>query len=168
LSNVSFSQGNYAQSIDYRRQQLTLAKRIGDRKGEGNAFGGQGIAYGCQGEYDQAIEYHQQHLVIAEEIGDLRGQATALCNLGCGLFQLEQYSKAELYFCRALKISRKIRDRSGEAYAFRNLAGIYQKLGNSLLTLEYCDRALSIATELGIPLAKECQELKEQLLREQT
>jgi len=36
------------------------------------------------------------------------------------------------------------------------------------LALEYCDRAFSIATQLGIPLVKECQELKEQLLSEQT
>jgi len=168
LSNVSFSQGNYAQSIDYRQQQLMMAKRIGDRKGEGNAFGGLGIAYSCQGEYDRAIKSHQQHLVIAEEIGYLSGQATALCNLGCGLFQLEQYSEAKLYLCRALKISQKIGDRSGEAYAFRNLVAVYQKLGNSLLAHECCDRALYIATELDIPLAKECQELKEKLLSEQT
>ena len=98
----------------------------------------------------------------------MRGQATALCNWGCGLFQLEEYSEAKLYLCRALEISQKIGDRSGEAYAFRNLVAVYQKLGNSLLAHECCDRALSIATELGIPLAKECQELKKQLLREQT
>ena len=36
------------------------------------------------------------------------------------------------------------------------------------LALEYCDYALSIARELGIPLINECQELKEQLLSEQT
>ena len=168
LSNVCFSQGNYAQSIDYRQQQLTSTKRIGDRKGEGNAFGYLGIAYDSEGEYDRAIESHQQHLVIAEEIGDFEGQGTALCYWGCALFQLEKYSEAEQYVLRALEISQKIGDRSLEAYAFRNLAGIYQKLGNSLLTLEYCDRALSIATQLDIPLAKECQELKGKLLSEQT
>jgi len=44
----------------------------------------------------------------------------------------------------------------------------YNTLGLVARANYYCDRALSIATELGIPLAKECQELKEQLLSEQT
>jgi hypothetical protein len=31
------------------------------------------------------------------------------------------------------------------------------------LVKEYCDRALALAIELGIPLVKECEELKQQL-----
>jgi hypothetical protein len=38
------------------------------------------------------------------------------------------------------------------------------KLGR--VDIRICDRSLSISTELGIPLVKECQELKEQLLRD--
>jgi hypothetical protein len=37
------------------------------------------------------------------------------------------------------------------------------KLGEIDLTREYCDRALVLAIELGIPLVKEFEELKAQL-----
>ena len=44
------------------------------------------------------------------------------------------------------------------------MAKLHQQLGDLDLALEYCYEALGIAKELGIPLAKECQELKEELL----
>lgn len=47
------------------------------------------------------------------------------------------------------------------------MAKLYTNLGDRTLALEYCNHALSIATELGIPLAQECQALKEKLLTEQ-
>ena len=68
----------------------------------------------------------------------------------------------------ALKILRGIGARDIEASVLKNLAKTYYTLGELTLGLEYCDRALSIATELGIPSAQECQELKEKLLSEQT
>jgi len=55
-----------------------------------------------------------------------------------------------------------------QARVYYNLSLTYYKLGLVARANDYCDRALSIATELGIPLVKECQELKEQLLSEQT
>jgi ABC-type phosphate/phosphonate transport system ATPase subunit len=67
---------------------------------------------------------------------------------------------------KALKIEQKIGNLHGEATTTYLLATIHHQLGNLDLAHEYCDRALSIATELGIPLAKECQELKEKLLND--
>jgi hypothetical protein len=65
---------------------------------------------------------------------------------------------------RAYEIFIQIGDRRSEALIFYNLASFQADLGNLPLAIESCNLALSIATELGIPLAKECQELKEQLL----
>lgn len=51
-----------------------------------------------------------------------------------------------------------------QARVYYTISLTYYKLGRVARANSYCDRALSIATELGIPLAKECQELKEKLL----
>jgi tetratricopeptide (TPR) repeat protein len=106
--------------------------------------------------------------VIARLIGDRAGEGRTLCNWGITLFKIERYSEALEYSQTALEIVSEIGDRSVEANTFYLLAKLHQKLGHRDLAVEYCNQALAIATELGIPLAKECQELKEKLLSEKT
>ncbi len=42
---------------------------VGDRAGEGYAYGNLGNAYNGLGQYDKALELHQNHLIIAVEVG---------------------------------------------------------------------------------------------------
>ena len=67
----------------------------------------------------------------------------------------------------ALEICRTIGAPLEEALTLKNLTELHHKLGDLTLAIEYCDRALAIFTELGVPQAKECQELKEKLLSEE-
>jgi tetratricopeptide (TPR) repeat protein len=55
---------------------------VGDRAGEGNAYGNLGNVFESQGGFRQAIEYHGQHLVIAKKVGDRAGEGNAYANLG--------------------------------------------------------------------------------------
>ena len=48
---------------------------MGDRAGEGRAYGNLGNAYKSLGGYEKAIEYHTQDLTIAKEVGDRAGRA---------------------------------------------------------------------------------------------
>ncbi len=83
--------------------------------------------------------------------------------MGITLILLKRYSESLEFLDSSIKVCRTIGVRSIEAYALKHLALLHLILGEGTLAFQYCDRALSIATELGIPLAKECQELKEQL-----
>ena len=56
---------------------MIIAKEIGDRAGEGRAYGNLANAYQSLCEYQTAIEYHEKHLKIAKEIGDRAGEARA-------------------------------------------------------------------------------------------
>ena len=49
-----------------------IAREIGDRRGEGNALGSLGNAYGDLGQVEKAIEYFEDALAIGEEIKDPR------------------------------------------------------------------------------------------------
>ena len=49
---------------------MKIAIEIGDRAGEGGAYGDLGNAYTSVGDFWKAIEYHEKHLKIALEIGD--------------------------------------------------------------------------------------------------
>jgi len=151
--------GDYALAIKYHQQDLAIAREIGDRSGEGKALGNLGMVYNSLGDYTQGIDYHQHYLDIAQEIGDRFGEGIALCSLGETLIKVEHYPQALKYLYAALKIMTKISARSLEAEVLKNLAELHHKLGNRDLALEFCNKALAIATDLGIPLAKECQEL---------
>ena len=59
-----------SQATEDHKQELTIAKELGDRAGEGIAYCNLGIAYHRRGNFKQAIEYHNQHLTIAKELGD--------------------------------------------------------------------------------------------------
>lgn len=58
-----------------------------------------------------------------------------------------------------LEIFHKIESRGGEAETLKHLAELHQALGEVEVAQQYCQQALALATELGIPLAAECQTL---------
>ena len=49
---------------------MKIAKEIGNRAGEGTAYGNLGNAYDSLGGYGKAIGFHEKDLKIAKEIGD--------------------------------------------------------------------------------------------------
>jgi hypothetical protein len=59
-----------------------------------------------------------------------------------------------------LTISKNIGDREGESHTLRILAELHQARGESEVARQYCQQALALATELGIPLAAECEALQ--------
>ena len=63
---------------------MKIAKEIGDRAGEGRAYGNLSDAYQSLGEYRKAIEYYEQDLKIAKEIGDRVGEGRGYGNAGTG------------------------------------------------------------------------------------
>ena len=55
---------------------------MGDKAGEGRAYGNLGNAYHGLGDFHKAIDYHECHLQIAKEAGDKAEQGRAYGNLG--------------------------------------------------------------------------------------
>ena len=83
--------------IEYHKQQLSIATEVGDRAGQGRAYGNLGNAYHRLGQFQQAIEYHKQHMSIAIEVGDRAGQGGAYGNLGIAYHSLGQFQQAIEY-----------------------------------------------------------------------
>ena len=44
---------------------LTIALQLGDKGGEGKAYGNIGLAHENLGNYQEALIYHQKHLTLA-------------------------------------------------------------------------------------------------------
>jgi len=158
--------GEYQKAIDHHQQHLIIAREINDRRGERHALRDLGIAYKSLGQYKQAIDYLQQSLTIAHELSDQLGQGYALVGLGETFIQLERYSEALENLQLALEICKAIGDRATEAEVYKNLATLHHQTGRSPLAREFCQQALAIALELGIPLAQDCQTLRDKLEEE--
>ena len=75
--------GNFKQAVEYHNLHLSIAKGIGQRSGEGCAYGNLGNAYQRGGDVQRAIEYHTKHLSIAKELGQRDEEGIALYSLGC-------------------------------------------------------------------------------------
>ena len=90
LGNAYQNLRNFSKAIEYHKQHLAIAKEVGDRAGEGNAYGNLGNAFESQGDFRQAIEYRTQHLVIAKEVGDRAGEGGVYGNLG-NAYESQEY-----------------------------------------------------------------------------
>ena len=141
--------GRVEEAIDYLKQQLVIAREIGDRQGEGNALGNLGSAYAALGRVEEAIGYHQQALVISREIGDRQSEGNALGNLGTAYFRLGRVEEAIDYLKQQLVIAREIGDRQGEGNALGNLGIAYAALGRVEEAIGYYQQRLVIAREIG-------------------
>ena len=108
---------------------MKIVIEIGDRAGEGRAYGNLGNAYKALGEFQKAIVYHEKRLKIAIEIGDRGGEGVAYGGLGNAYYSLSDFRKGIEYHEKQLKIAREIGDRVGEGRAYHNIGNGYSGLG---------------------------------------
>ncbi len=57
-----------------------IAKELGDRAGEGRAYGNIGNVFRAQGDLSKAFEYLKKHPDTAKELGDLKWEGRAYGN----------------------------------------------------------------------------------------
>jgi tetratricopeptide (TPR) repeat protein len=130
-------------------QVMGVARRHGDRLGEGAALGNLGGAYQALGEAHRAIGCFEQCLVIAQEMGDRRGEGAALGNLGNAYRALGEAHRAIGCFEQCLVIAREMGDRRGEGAALGNLGNACADLGEARRAINYFEQDLAIAQEVG-------------------
>ena len=85
--------GDLKKAIKYYNLHLKIAKEVGDKPGEGKAYGNLGKAHDSLGDFKKAIEYHNLDLKIAKEVGDKHGEGSAYSNLGNAYRSLGDFRK---------------------------------------------------------------------------
>jgi tetratricopeptide (TPR) repeat protein len=137
------------QRIPWLETAATAARKIGDRRGEGNALGNLGLDYWDLGEPRRAIEFYERVLLIVREIGDRRGAGNTLGNLGNAYAGLGEPRRAIEFYEQQLTIAREIGDRRGEGSALSSLGVAYAGLGEPRRAIEFYEQVLLIAREIG-------------------
>uniref|UniRef100_A0A6Q2Y9Z6 G protein signaling modulator 1b n=1 Tax=Esox lucius TaxID=8010 RepID=A0A6Q2Y9Z6_ESOLU len=169
LGNAYFYLKEYGKALEYHRHDLTLARTIGDRIGEGKASGNLGNTLKVLGRFDEAAVCCQRHLDISQEQGDKVGEARALYNIG-NVFHAK--GRQQLWGCtqdpgdlppdvrdtlqRAtglyemnLCLVKELGDRAAQGRAFGNLGNTHYLLGNFVEAIKFHRQRLSIAKEFG-------------------
>ena len=137
------------QFIEDIEKQLSVAKEVGDRAGEGGPYGNLGSAYLSLGKFQEAIEYYNKHLSIAKEVGDRAGEGRAYGKLGNAYLSLGKFQEAIEYHDKHLSIAKEVGDRAGEGGTYGNLGNAYLSLRKFQEAIEHYNKHLSIAKEVG-------------------
>ncbi len=70
LGNAYFYLENYGKSLEYHKQDLTLARSMGDKLGEAKACGNIGSALKALGQFDESIACCRMQLDLARGMAD--------------------------------------------------------------------------------------------------
>ncbi|XP_034047490.1 G-protein-signaling modulator 1b isoform X2 [Thalassophryne amazonica] len=169
LGNAYFYLKEYGKALEYHRHDLTLARTIGDRIGEGKASGNLGNTLKVLGRFDEAVVCCQRHLEISQEQGDKVGEGRALYNIGNvlhakGKQQLwgctqepgelpadvrETLQRATSFYEMNLCLVKELGDRAAQGRAYGNLGNTHYLLGNFVEAIKFHRQRLSIAKEFG-------------------
>uniref|UniRef100_A0AAY4AQM7 Uncharacterized protein n=1 Tax=Denticeps clupeoides TaxID=299321 RepID=A0AAY4AQM7_9TELE len=169
LGNAYFYLKEYGKAMEYHRHDLTLARRICDRVGEGKASGNLGNTLKVLGRFDEAAVCCQRHLDISQEQGDKVGEARALYNMGNvfhakGKQQLwgssqdpgdlppdvrDTLQRATAFYEMNLSLVKELGDRAAQGRAYGNLGNTHYLLGNFVEAIKFHRERLSIAKEFG-------------------
>ncbi|XP_068723002.1 tetratricopeptide repeat protein 28-like [Montipora capricornis] len=135
--------------LERHMQELSVARKEGDRQGEGLASYNLGRYYQGIADFNQAITNYTEALAIFKEVGFRAGEGKAYGNLGIAYDSLGNFKQAIEYHHQDLSIAKEVGDRAGEGRAYCNLGIAYNSLGNFKQAIEYHHQDLSIAKEVG-------------------
>ena len=79
------SLGNISKALEHHNEHLTIAKEVGDRAGEGQAYGNLGTCHLYLNEYVKAVAYSEAQHALALSLQLDHVQSDAALNMGVAL-----------------------------------------------------------------------------------
>ncbi|MBC7864795.1 MAG: tetratricopeptide repeat protein [Bacteroidia bacterium] len=151
LNNLGweFRRSNSDTSIVLSNQALTVAEKIGWKKGIARSLNFLGYFYKANADYSKALDCYSKALQLNKEMNDKTGIANQLCNIANVNSDKGDYSKALDYYFKALKIAEEIGNKRLQVNNLSNIGLVYADQNNYSKTLEYYFKALRIAEEPG-------------------
>ncbi|MEK6256092.1 MAG: tetratricopeptide repeat protein, partial [Chloroflexota bacterium] len=148
-SNSSRIQGNHAAAVQQVDEGISIAREIGDLRGEGRLLNILGLITLEQKDPTTAKIIFEQALAIARETGERQNEAPPLNSLGMTAGTEGDYSAAQGYYEQALKIAREIGNRRGESLVLGNLGWVVCVQGDFMSGEAYFNQQRIIAREIG-------------------
>ncbi|MEJ0105171.1 MAG: tetratricopeptide repeat-containing sensor histidine kinase [Bacteroidota bacterium] len=123
-------QANFGEALVYATNELSLAKKLGFKKGMANASWITAAVYYNQSNYTEAINNALKSLEIKKELNDKRGTALLYQMLSSANGMIGNYGENLQYSYESLRIQEELKDKEGIAHQLTDLANTYTDHGN--------------------------------------
>jgi CHAT domain-containing protein/tetratricopeptide (TPR) repeat protein len=149
LANPLIRKGDYAQALRITKLAASIAEKIDDQVGMGNALSDLGFIYNLQNRPGQALDCLQKSLAIFEKIGDKKGKTRALLRIGLIHESQGRFDQALEYYDKSLAISEEAGDKSAAALILNNMGVVHSSQGRDELSLELFQKSRALSEELN-------------------
>jgi len=136
--------GEYEYAMDFFREALAVAERIGSQSGVASVLLNIGEVHWKRSEYAEAVDYYNRSLDISLELNDRKLESETLNNIGVIYALRGDLDNALDYFGHSLEIKREVKDRRGEANGLNNIGVMHQWRGEYDSALVYLNRSLPL------------------------
>ncbi|WP_128547827.1 tetratricopeptide repeat-containing sensor histidine kinase [Larkinella soli] len=116
-------------SRELLQQALTLVRKAGDKRWEGQVYNEMAIMKMGEGQYVEAINLWLQARRLQESINDLKSLRGTLPNLGAAYLKLNRYDDALACFAEAEKVAEKLNDAMVKLFIVGRKGEILEKKG---------------------------------------
>ncbi len=110
-------------------KNLSLAKSIDYKTGEGKAYNYIAMSYHITGNYDTSYVYYQKALSLFESENDTLNIGKIYNNLALLFSHREYYNLALEYHLKSLEIAEKLNNTESKFHSYNNIGITYEKLG---------------------------------------
>ena len=135
--------------MKYASQALSLAEKIGYRKGIADASNNIGYVYKNKGQWQTALDYYKRSLDIRKSINDQKGIAGSLNNIGLIEFRRGNTKTAIEYLLESVKIMEIINDSLQMGTVLNNIAMFYKDAGEISASLEFHQKSLLVRERMN-------------------
>ncbi|XP_019613998.1 PREDICTED: tetratricopeptide repeat protein 28-like [Branchiostoma belcheri] len=137
-------------SIQYYEQYLALARQLGDRREEAQAYNRLGHAHYGMREYEAALEWYQKYLNLSQEIEDKKEEVTAHVNVGVAYRLLGKTEQATSHFDTALHLAQQTENLHGQMDVYCKMGDMQRvQLHSPHTAIQYYEQYLTLARQLG-------------------
>ena len=149
LGNASRFLGQEEEAILYYREELELARAMGNRNEEGMALNNLALSINTLGRFEEAEKLHRECLALRREFDDYSGLSSSLINLGVVLFNQNKFQEAKPLLYEAIEITGKLNHTRNKAATLGNLGGILMQEGQYEEALKLFLQGLEIHRNTG-------------------
>ncbi|XP_078663372.1 uncharacterized protein LOC144906699 isoform X1 [Branchiostoma floridae x Branchiostoma belcheri] len=112
------------ESHKYYTEMLALARDLGRKKDEGNAYNRLGLAHYDMGEHEESLEWNKKYLKMRQETGDKTGQITAHQNIADSYKALGKLDLARSHYKTAMTIAMETGNKQQQEDISKELANL--------------------------------------------
>lgn len=150
IGNSYTRQGYYSNALSFHNKALKIRKKINDEPNLAFSYNNIGNVYQSIKNYKKALEHHFWSLKIKEKLKDSSEMVISLNNIGGVYTDMKKYDQAIEYHQRALELNNLTnKNKEDEEVAYINIARAFYYDGQNQEALDYAQRAIAIAEEIG-------------------